>query len=131
MKRLSEKLSEANLAFKELDSKINEVSGKIIHLGDQLERKNAPRHSLKEARDLILEFSKFLGAGGGTFANVSVKSQADETQVRLALLIPTHFAKEHEYALGQLNLTTSIIDHYTFDYSKRDNKPIKTFPFQY
>ncbi|VDD74618.1 unnamed protein product [Mesocestoides corti] len=81
MTQLSEQLLEANSAFKELDSKINVVSGKIIHLGDQLERKNSPRESLREARRLILEFSKFLGAGGGTFANLSVNSQADETQL--------------------------------------------------
>ncbi|KAL5105808.1 Exocyst complex component 5 [Taenia crassiceps] len=78
---LSEQLSEASKTFKELDTRINVVSGKIIHLGDQLERRNAPRESLKEARRLILEFSKFLGAGGGTFANISVNSQADETQL--------------------------------------------------
>lgn len=40
-----------------------------------------PRESLKEARQLILEFSKFLGAGGGTFANISVNSQADESKL--------------------------------------------------
>ncbi|KAH9279388.1 Exocyst complex component 5 [Echinococcus granulosus] len=78
---LSGQLSEASKTFKELDTKINVVSGKIIHLGDQLERRNAPRESLKEARRLILEFSKFLGAGGGTFANISVNSQANETQL--------------------------------------------------
>ncbi len=83
MSSMSDRLSDANNAFKELDSKINEVSGKIIHLGDQLERKNAPRESLQEARRLILEFSKFLGAGGGTFSNIAVNSQADEALVRL------------------------------------------------
>ena len=78
---LSDRLSEASKSFKELDTKINVVSGKIIHLGDQLERRNAPRESLKEARRLILEFSKFLGAGGGTFTNASINSQSDEIQV--------------------------------------------------
>ncbi|VDL58011.1 unnamed protein product [Hymenolepis diminuta] len=81
IERLSDQLSDASKTFKDLDTKINVVSGKFIHLGDQLERRNVPRESLKEARQLILEFSKFLGAGGGTFANISVNSQADESKL--------------------------------------------------
>ncbi|KAL7054391.1 hypothetical protein AAHC03_026117 [Spirometra sp. Aus1] len=81
MSRLDGRLEEATASFKQLDTKINEISGKIIHLGEQLERKNAPRENLQNARKLILEFSKFLGAGGGTFSNVSVNSQAEETSL--------------------------------------------------
>ncbi|VDN98780.1 unnamed protein product [Rodentolepis nana] len=81
IRKLSSQLSDASKTFKDLDTKINVVSGKIIHLGDQLERRNVPRESLKEARQLILEFSKFLGAGGGTFANISVTPQADESKL--------------------------------------------------
>ncbi|KAM7532720.1 hypothetical protein Aperf_G00000130093 [Anoplocephala perfoliata] len=81
IEKLSDQLSDASKTFKDLDTKINVVSGKIIHLGDQLDRRNMPRESLKEARQLILEFSKFLGAGGGTFANISVNSQADEAKL--------------------------------------------------
>lgn len=82
--KLSGQLSEACKTFKDLDTNINIVSGKIIHLGDQLERRNAPRESLKEARRLILEFSKFLGAGGGTFTNIPANLQADESLVRVS-----------------------------------------------
>ena len=99
---LSNRLSEASRTFKELDTKINVVSGKIIHLGDQLERRNAPRESLKEARRLILEFSKFLGAGGGTFTNPSVNSRADEMQVCVLLFFPYNY--DHIYFFGSLCL---------------------------
>lgn len=76
---MSEQIVEANNSFKQLDTNLNEVSGKIIHLGDQLERKNAPKESFREARRQILEFSKFLGAGGGTFSNITVNSPDDES----------------------------------------------------
>ncbi|TNN09607.1 Exocyst complex component 5 [Schistosoma japonicum] len=56
------------------------VSGKLVHLGDQLERKNLPRKRIEEARDLILEFYKFWGFGGGIVTNV-VGAQSNETQL--------------------------------------------------
>ncbi|VDK89171.1 unnamed protein product [Dibothriocephalus latus] len=81
MSRLNRRLEEATASFKQLDTKINEISGQIIHLGEELERKNAPRENLQNARRLILEFSKFVGAGGGTFSNLPVNSPAEETSL--------------------------------------------------
>ncbi|OON13462.1 exocyst complex component Sec10, partial [Opisthorchis viverrini] len=81
IERLRKELTELHDQFSKLDTQVHMVSGKLAHLGDQLERKNLPRKRIEEARDLILEFYKFLGAGGGTFANVAVNLQGDETQL--------------------------------------------------
>ncbi|TGZ69868.1 hypothetical protein CRM22_003501 [Opisthorchis felineus] len=81
IERLRKDLTELHDQFSKLDTQVHMVSGKLAHLGDQLERKNLPRKRIEEARDLILEFYKFLGAGGGTFANVAVNLQGDETQL--------------------------------------------------
>ncbi|KAA3670737.1 exocyst complex component 5, partial [Paragonimus westermani] len=81
IEQLREHLSELTDQFNKLDTQVHMVSGKLAHLGDQLERKNLPRKRIEEARDLILEFYKFLGAGGGTFANVAVNWQGDENQL--------------------------------------------------
>ncbi|KAF5398197.1 hypothetical protein PHET_08693 [Paragonimus heterotremus] len=81
IEQLREHLSELTDQFNKLDTQVHMVSGKLTHLGDQLDRKNLPRKRIEEARDLILEFYKFLGAGGGTFANVAVNWQGDENQL--------------------------------------------------
>ncbi|CAH8440049.1 unnamed protein product [Heterobilharzia americana] len=80
IERLKNDLAVLNQQFSKLDTEVHLVSGKLVHLGDQLERKNLPRKRIEEARDLILEFYKFLGLGGGTVTNV-VNAQSDETQL--------------------------------------------------
>ncbi|VDQ09013.1 unnamed protein product [Trichobilharzia regenti] len=80
IERLKNDLADLNQQFSKLDTEVHLVSGKLVHLGDQLERKNLPRKRIEEARDLILEFYKFLGLGGGTTASF-VGTQSDEAQV--------------------------------------------------
>ncbi|TPP67475.1 Exocyst complex component 5 [Fasciola gigantica] len=81
MQRLRNDLSVLHDQFNKLDTQVHMVSGKLVILGDQLERESLPRKRIEEARDLILEFYKFLGAGGGTFATAAINSQGDENQV--------------------------------------------------
>ncbi|VDM33865.1 unnamed protein product [Hydatigera taeniaeformis] len=127
---LSDQLSEASKTFKELDTKINVVSGKIIHLGDQLERRNAPRESLKEARRLILEFSKFLGAGGGTFANISLieKTASIRALSALCLELPDDerflIAKQRVTVASQ-NLENLLVKWFRHDFSTENDEMMR------
>ncbi|VDP90844.1 unnamed protein product [Echinostoma caproni] len=86
MQRLRSDLAVLHDQFNKLDTQVHLVSGKLVILGDQLERESLPRKRIEEARDLILEFYKFLGAGGGTFATAALNSQGDETQVSCNIL---------------------------------------------
>lgn len=45
--------------FQELDSRINYVATKVIHLGDQLESVNIPRSRAAEAQKLMKYFKDF------------------------------------------------------------------------
>ncbi|VDK23386.1 unnamed protein product, partial [Taenia asiatica] len=123
---LSEQLSEASKTFKELDTKINVVSGKIIHLGDQLERRNAPRESLREARRLILEFSKFLGAGGGTFANISLieKTASIRALSALCLELPDDerfLVAKQRVTVASQNLENLLVKWFRHDFSTEND----------
>ncbi|CAH8470726.1 unnamed protein product [Schistosoma mattheei] len=80
IERLKKDLTDLSQQFCKLDTEVHMVSGKLVHLGDQLERKNLPRKRIEEARDLILEFYKFWGFGGGSVTNV-VSAQSDEAQL--------------------------------------------------
>uniref|UniRef100_A0A3Q0KPF0 Exocyst complex component 5 n=1 Tax=Schistosoma mansoni TaxID=6183 RepID=A0A3Q0KPF0_SCHMA len=80
IERLKKDLTDLSQQFCKLDTEVHMVSGKLVHLGDQLERKNLPRKRIEEARDLILEFYKFWGFGGGSVTNV-VSTQSDEAQL--------------------------------------------------
>ncbi|CAH8459963.1 unnamed protein product [Schistosoma turkestanicum] len=80
VERLKNDLTDLSQQFCKLDTEVHMVSGKLVHLGDQLERKNLPRKRIEEARDLILEFYKFWGFGGGSVTNV-VSAQSDESQL--------------------------------------------------
>ncbi|XP_060520245.1 exocyst complex component 5 [Cylas formicarius] len=46
--------------FQELDSKINHVAAKVLHLGDQLNSVNEPRARVVEAQKIMFHLSEFL-----------------------------------------------------------------------
>ncbi|KAB7503132.1 Exocyst complex component 5 [Armadillidium nasatum] len=50
-------------SFQELDSHINSVATKVVHLGDQLENVNTPRSRAVEAQRLMNHFAEFLSDG--------------------------------------------------------------------
>ncbi|KAK3868397.1 hypothetical protein Pcinc_026201 [Petrolisthes cinctipes] len=54
---------EAFQSFQELDSHINSVATKVVHLGDQLESVNTPRSRAVEAQRLMNHFREFLLPG--------------------------------------------------------------------
>ncbi|CAL4063422.1 unnamed protein product [Meganyctiphanes norvegica] len=54
---------EAFQSFQELDSHINSVATKVVHLGDQLESVNTPRSRAVEAQRLMNHFAEFLSSG--------------------------------------------------------------------
>lgn len=56
-------LQEAFQSFQELDSHINSVATKVVHLGDQLESVNTPRSRAVEAQRLMNHFREFLLPG--------------------------------------------------------------------
>ena len=72
--------------FQALDERINFVSTKVVHLGDQLEGVNTPRARDAEAQQLINYFSEFLTEG-------PLKSQVftDPFQVFVISLIMLNF----------------------------------------
>ncbi|XP_030759414.1 exocyst complex component 5 [Sitophilus oryzae] len=49
--------------FQELDSKINIVATKVLHLGDQLDSVNGPRARVVDAQKLLSHLSEFLSNG--------------------------------------------------------------------
>ncbi|CAG9766397.1 unnamed protein product [Ceutorhynchus assimilis] len=49
--------------FQELDSKINHVATKVLHLGDQLDSVNGPRARVVDAQKLMTHLSEFLSNG--------------------------------------------------------------------
>ncbi|KAL1514248.1 hypothetical protein ABEB36_003535 [Hypothenemus hampei] len=49
--------------FQELDSKINHVATKVLHLGDQLDNVNGPRSRVVDAHKLMTHLSEFLSNG--------------------------------------------------------------------
>lgn len=49
--------------FHELDEKINSVSTKVLHLGEQLESVDAPRSRVAEAQKLMHYLGEFLSPG--------------------------------------------------------------------
>lgn len=49
--------------FQELDSKINHVATKVLHLGDQLDSVNGPRGRVVDAQKLLTHLSEFLNTG--------------------------------------------------------------------
>lgn len=56
-------LQEAFQSFQDLDSHINSVATKVVHLGDQLESVNTPRSRAVEAQRLMDHFMAFLHEG--------------------------------------------------------------------
>ncbi|ROT65736.1 Exocyst complex component 5, partial [Penaeus vannamei] len=54
---------EAFQSFQDLDSHINSVATKVVHLGDQLESVNTPRSRAVEAQRLMNHFREFLLPG--------------------------------------------------------------------
>ncbi|CAH8669091.1 unnamed protein product [Dicrocoelium dendriticum] len=132
-------LSELHDQFIKLDTQVHLVSGKLIHLGEQLERKNLPRKRIEEARDLILEFYKFLGAGGGTFANVAVNLQGDEAQLleaatrikslsSLCLELPDDerfLPAKQRVTVAQQQLESTLLERFRLSYLKRDTHMMK------
>ncbi|XP_050301731.1 exocyst complex component 5 isoform X2 [Anthonomus grandis grandis] len=53
----------SNETFQELDSKINHVATKVLHLGDQLDSVNGPRARVVEALKLMNHLSEFFNNG--------------------------------------------------------------------
>lgn len=49
--------------FQELDSKINNVATKVLHLGDQLDSVNGPRARVVDAQKLMSHLGEFLSNG--------------------------------------------------------------------
>lgn len=137
--QLRASLSELHDQFIKLDTQVHLVSGKLIHLGEQLERKNLPRKRIEEARDLILEFYKFLGAGGGTFANVAVNLQGDEVQLleaatrikslsSLCLELPDDerfLPAKLRVTVAQQQLESTLLERFRLSYLKRDTSMMK------
>ncbi|VDK31531.1 unnamed protein product [Dibothriocephalus latus] len=127
MLRLTGRLEEATTSFKQLDTKINEISGKIIHLGEQLERKNAPREHLQDARRLILEFSKFLGENSVChqqhfFTNVFQlleKASSIRTLSALCLELPDdeRFLGAKQRITGVQNLENLLVKRFRYNFS--------------
>ncbi|KAF6780094.1 hypothetical protein AHF37_00395 [Paragonimus kellicotti] len=127
IEQLREHLSELTDQFNKLDTQVHMVSGKLTHLGDQLDRKNLPRKRIEEARDLILEFYKFLGAGGGTFANVAVNWQGDENQVRsifsLCLELPDDerfLSAKQRVTVANQQLESALLERFRLHCVKQD-----------
>ena len=58
-----EKNKEGFQSFQDLDSHINSVATKVVHLGDQLENVNTPRSRAVEAQRLMNHFAEFLSEG--------------------------------------------------------------------
>lgn len=56
-------LQQAIETFQELDSKINHVATKVLHLGDQLDSVNGPRARVVDAEKLMNHLSEFLSIG--------------------------------------------------------------------
>lgn len=56
-------LQQAIETFQELDSKINHVATKVLHLGDQLDSVNGPRARVVDAQKLMSHLSEFLSIG--------------------------------------------------------------------
>ncbi|XP_045120957.1 exocyst complex component 5-like isoform X1 [Portunus trituberculatus] len=61
--QLLEHNKEAFQSFQDLDSHINSVATKVVHLGDQLESVNTPRSRAVEAQRLMDHFRAFLLSG--------------------------------------------------------------------
>ncbi|XP_076028740.1 exocyst complex component Sec10 [Oratosquilla oratoria] len=61
--QLLDKNREAFQSFQGLDSRINSVATKVVHLGDQLESVNTPRARAVEAQRLMNHFAEFLSSG--------------------------------------------------------------------
>lgn len=62
-------------AFQELDSRINNVATKVVHLGDQLENVNTPRSRAVEAQKLLTHFTEFIKPGGSFSSVLTDKDQ--------------------------------------------------------
>ncbi|CAL8082336.1 unnamed protein product [Calicophoron daubneyi] len=139
VERLRADLAQAHDRFTKLDTQVHIVSGKLVHLGDQLERKNLPRKRIEDARDLILEFYKFLGAGGGAFANVATNPQADGNQLleaatriknlsSLCLELPDDerfLAAKQRITVANQQLETTLLERFRASYPKGDTVTMK------
>ncbi|GMT25156.1 hypothetical protein PFISCL1PPCAC_16453, partial [Pristionchus fissidentatus] len=60
MQKMYDQNSEAINKIKQLDVTMQNVSSKVIHLGDQLESVNAPRQRAHDTQQLITHFNEFL-----------------------------------------------------------------------
>ncbi|CAG9813813.1 unnamed protein product [Phaedon cochleariae] len=59
---LLEQNKQAIGTFQELDSKINHVATKVLHLGDQLDSVNGPRSRVVDAQKMLTHMTEFLSA---------------------------------------------------------------------
>ncbi|KAF7265194.1 hypothetical protein GWI33_021387 [Rhynchophorus ferrugineus] len=64
--------------FQELDSKINNVATKVLHLGDQLDSVNGPRARVVDAQKLMSYLGEFLANGSSTSSIFSDRYRIDE-----------------------------------------------------
>ncbi|KAH1007040.1 hypothetical protein HUJ04_004322 [Dendroctonus ponderosae] len=64
--------------FQELDSKINHVATKVLHLGDQLDSVNGPRARVVDAHKLMSHLSEFLSNGPLTSSIFNDPYRVDE-----------------------------------------------------
>ncbi|KAL3316535.1 Exocyst complex component 5 [Cichlidogyrus casuarinus] len=134
LKELAFALNKNIKAISEIDKGINEVSNKTIHLSDQLDRKNLPRQRLEEARDLVVDFYKFLSAGGLSVSTIGTQDELYLVQVakrlrklnKLCFELPNDdrfLIAKQRLSVASQNVEGELINRLSANFKKR-NIPI-------